>query len=56
VGNDGNPPLPVAVPQEGEPDSPQNLGDYVKRVRRIDDAEVVAVTVSSAGLCAIGIG
>lgn len=44
------------APQEGEPESPKNLGDYIKRVRRIGDAEVVTVTVSSAGLCAIGIG
>lgn len=44
------------TPREGEPESPANLGDYIKRVRRIGDAEVVTVTVSSAGLCELGIG
>ncbi len=33
-----------------------NLGEYVKRVRKMGDAEVVTVTASSAGLCALGIG
>ena len=42
--------------REDEPESPKNLGDYIKRIRRIGDAEVVAVTVSSAGLCKLGIG
>ncbi|MDZ4308616.1 hypothetical protein [Allopontixanthobacter sp.] len=41
---------------DGEAAEPTGLGDYIKRVRRIGDAEVVAVTASSAGLCAIGIG
>ena len=42
--------------QDGETVEPTGLGDYIKRVRRIRDAEVVAVTGSSAALCAVGIG
>ena len=42
--------------QDGEPDAPAGLGDYIRRVRRIGDAEVVTVTASSAALCAVGIG
>ncbi len=42
--------------QDGEAAEPSGLGDYIKRVRRIGDAEVVAVTASSAALCAAGIG
>ncbi len=42
--------------QDGEPVEPTGLGDYIKRVRRIGDGEVVAVTASSAALCAAGIG
>lgn len=42
--------------QDGETAEPTGLGDYIKRVRRIGDAEVVAVTASSAALCAVGIG
>lgn len=42
--------------QEGEPAEPTGLGDYIKRVRRIGDDEVIAVTGSSAALCAVGIG
>lgn len=44
------------APQEGEPDTAGGIGELVKRARRVDDAEAVAVTASSAGLCAIGIG
>ena len=40
----------------GEKAKGLSLNDYVNRVRRIGDAEVVTVTASSAGLCAIGIG
>ena len=40
----------------GEPARPATLGEYVDRVRRVGDAEVVAVTASSAGLCAAGLG
>jgi hypothetical protein len=39
----------------GEPAQPATLGEYVERVRRVGDAEVVAVTASSAGLCAAGL-
>ncbi len=42
--------------QEGEPEKPTGLRDYLRRVKRVGDAEVVAVTGTSAGLCAIGIG
>ncbi len=41
---------------DGETAKPTGLGDFIKRVRRIGDAEVVTVTASSAGLCAVGIG
>ncbi|WP_271439078.1 hypothetical protein [Pontixanthobacter luteolus] len=42
--------------QDGEPESPTGIRDFLRRVDRIGDAEVVAVTGSSAALCAIGIG
>lgn len=40
----------------GEAPVPTTLGGYVERVRRVGDAEVVTVTASSAGLCAVGLG
>lgn len=40
----------------GEAPVPTSLDGYVERVRRVGDAEVVAVTASSAGLCAVGLG
>ncbi|QDM41721.1 MULTISPECIES: hypothetical protein [Bacteria] len=40
----------------GERDKPVTIGEYVERVRRVGDSEVVAVTASSAGLCAVGLG
>lgn len=40
----------------GEPARPTNLAGYVERVRRVGDSEVVAVTSSSAALCAVGLG
>ena len=40
----------------GESARPATLGEYLDRVRRVGDAEVVAVTASSAGLCAAGLG
>ncbi len=43
-----------ARPDEAK--EPVTIGEYVDRVRRVGDAEVVAVTASSAGLCAIGLG
>ncbi|MGB3737910.1 MAG: hypothetical protein WA948_01000 [Pontixanthobacter sp.] len=40
----------------GEKAKGLSVSDYLDRVRRVGDAEVVTVTASSAGLCAIGIG
>ncbi len=40
----------------GEREKPVTLAQYVERVRRVGDAEVVAVTGSSAALCAVGLG
>lgn len=40
----------------GEREKPLTIGEFVERVRRVGDAEVVAVTASSAGLCAVGLG
>ncbi len=42
--------------REGERDKPVTLHEYVERVRRVGDAEAIAVTASSAGLCAVGLG
>lgn len=42
--------------QTGEPESGYGLGELIKRLRRVDDGEAVAVLTTSAGLCAIGIG
>lgn len=39
----------------GEIDRPATLGDFVTRVRRVGDQEVIAVTASSAALCATGL-
>lgn len=39
----------------GEREKGLSLRDYVSRVRRVGDAEVVSVTASSAGLCALGL-
>lgn len=44
------------APLEGEPEAGYGLGELVKRLRRVEDGEVVAVLTTSAGLCAIGIG
>ena len=44
------------APQEGEPEEGYGLGELVKRLRRVDDSEAVAVLTTSAGLCAIGLG
>ena len=40
----------------GERERPVTIAQYLERVRRVGDAEVVAVTASSAGLCAVGLG
>ena len=42
--------------QEGEPEEGYGLGELVKRLRRVDDGEAVAVLTTSAGLCALGVG
>lgn len=42
--------------RDGEPDDAVGLGELVKRLRRVDDGEAVAVVTTSAGLCALGIG
>ena len=47
--------LEALGPREGEPRRPVGLADFVERVRRVGDPEVVAVTASSAGLCATGL-
>ncbi len=44
------------APQEGEPNEGYGLGELVKRLRRVEDGEAVAVLTTSAGLCALGIG
>jgi hypothetical protein len=44
------------APQAGEPENADGLGELVKRLRRVEDGEVVAVLTTSAGLCALGIG
>lgn len=42
--------------QDGEPEAGYGLGELIKRLRRVEDGEAVAVLTTSAGLCAIGIG
>jgi hypothetical protein len=42
--------------QDGEPEEGYGLGELVKRLRRVDDGEAVAVLTTSAGLCAVGLG
>ncbi|MFZ9395106.1 MAG: hypothetical protein ACO25F_03475 [Erythrobacter sp.] len=42
--------------KEGEPMRPRTVSQFVERVRRVGDAEVLAVTTSSAALCATGLG
>lgn len=43
-------------PQGNEPAQPTTLEGYVERVARVGDAEVLAVTSSSAALCVVGLG
>ena len=40
----------------GERERPVTIAEYLERVRRVGDSEVIAVTASSAGLCAVGLG
>lgn len=42
--------------QPGEPEDDYGLGELIKRLRRVEDGEAVAVLTTSAGLCAIGLG
>lgn len=42
--------------QPAEPESGYGLGELIKRLRRVEDGEAVAVLTTSAGLCALGIG
>ena len=42
--------------REGESKRPTTLTEYVERVRRVGDAEALAVTASSAALCSAGLG
>ncbi|MBI1403582.1 MAG: hypothetical protein GC147_10245 [Porphyrobacter sp.] len=44
------------APRAGEPGEGYGLGELVKRLRRVEDGEAVAVLTTSAGLCAIGLG
>ena len=44
------------APQAGEPEEGYGLGELIKRLRRVEDGEAVAVLTTSAGLCAIGLG
>lgn len=43
-------------PQGNEPAQPTTLEGYIERVARVGDAEVLAVTSSSAALCVAGLG
>ncbi len=42
--------------RDGERERPVTIGEFIERVRRVGDNEVIAVTASSAGLCAVGLG
>ena len=42
--------------RDGEPKGGYGLGELIKRLRRVEDGETVAVLTTSAGLCAIGLG
>ena len=44
------------APRAGEPEQADSLGEIVKRLRRVDDFEAVAVVTTSSGLCSLGIG
>ncbi|MXO74494.1 hypothetical protein GRI40_04555 [Altererythrobacter aerius] len=39
----------------GERERPATIGEFVERVRRVGDSEVIAVTASSAALCTTGL-
>ena len=42
--------------KDGEPEEGYGLGELIKRLRRVEDGEAVAVLTTSAGLCSIGLG
>jgi len=44
------------APQAGEPKAGYGLGELIKRLRRSQDGEAVAVLTTSAGLCSLGLG
>lgn len=41
-------------PETGEADIPLTLPEYLERVRRVDDPEVIEVTAAAAAVCAFG--
>lgn len=43
-------------PRDGEAAMPANVADFLARVRRIDDPEVVQVTAASAAICTFTAG
>lgn len=43
------------APHAGEPEEDYGLGELIKRLRRVEDGEAVAVLTTSAGLCALGL-
>ncbi|ANU07518.1 hypothetical protein [Paraurantiacibacter namhicola] len=43
-------------PQDGETQIPASMGELMTRIRRIDDPEMVEVTISSAATCAFSAG
>ncbi|MBX7501920.1 hypothetical protein K3181_10750 [Qipengyuania sp. YG27] len=40
------------APEEGEADIPLNVAEFLERVRRVDDPEVLEVAAGSAAVCA----
>ncbi len=40
------------APLEGEADVPLTIAEFLERVRRVDDPEVVEVTAAAAAVCA----
>lgn len=43
-------------PREGEADGPLTISEYLERVRRVDDPEVLEVAATSAAVCAFQAG
>ncbi len=44
------------APREGEPEQARGVLPTIKRLRRTQDGEIIAVVTSSAALCAVGLG